>query len=125
MNTLGQKIRKIREIKGYSQEYIARELGITQEAYSYLENAKKQIPDGQLFQLATLFGVSSDFIKLFDPQNVITNTFNDQSNGYFNVEKLTIQTQDAAIKALEETIRLLKEKVALLEKTKSTTYVKK
>lgn len=40
---IGIKIRKIRELKGFSQEYMANNLGITQRAYGKLENQETKI----------------------------------------------------------------------------------
>jgi transcriptional regulator with XRE-family HTH domain len=40
---IGAKIRKIRELKGFSQEYMASSLGITQNSYSKLENQKTRL----------------------------------------------------------------------------------
>ena len=37
---IGAKIRRIRQLKGYSQEYMATSLGITQNSYSKLENCR-------------------------------------------------------------------------------------
>lgn len=49
--TLGKKIQKVREIKGFSQEYMARKLNISQEQYSYIEINKKQYLRVRLQQL--------------------------------------------------------------------------
>jgi|AntRauMFilla1563_2_1112583.scaffolds.fasta_scaffold17768_5 transcriptional regulator with XRE-family HTH domain len=38
MNTIGNKIRQLRESKGLSQDNIAHELGVTQPSYARLEN---------------------------------------------------------------------------------------
>jgi transcriptional regulator with XRE-family HTH domain len=40
MNTVGTRIRKIREEKGIKQEYIADEMGITQSSYGRLEKKR-------------------------------------------------------------------------------------
>ena len=37
MNNIGNKIRILREQKGYSQESLAQELGLTQPSYARLE----------------------------------------------------------------------------------------
>jgi len=40
---IGQNIRKIRELKGYTQEYIAKELEINQRNYSRIENNELEL----------------------------------------------------------------------------------
>lgn len=40
MKICGQSIRKIRREKDYTQEYMAYEMGISQKAYSDIENSK-------------------------------------------------------------------------------------
>ncbi|MGB0254704.1 MAG: helix-turn-helix domain-containing protein [Flavobacteriaceae bacterium] len=43
MKNLTQNIRKIRELKGYSQQYVAIALNISQRQYSRLENNEVDI----------------------------------------------------------------------------------
>jgi len=40
---LGEKIRKIRSLKGYSQEYVADRLKISQSAYSAIETNRTKL----------------------------------------------------------------------------------
>ena len=39
----GQKIRKLRELRNYSQEFMASRLGISQEAFSKIETGQTQM----------------------------------------------------------------------------------
>jgi transcriptional regulator with XRE-family HTH domain len=41
MEEMAMKLRRIREIYGYSQEYVADRLGISQPAYWQKENGKR------------------------------------------------------------------------------------
>lgn len=43
MKVCGQNIRKIRRAKDFTQEYMAFEMGISQKAYSDIENSKVRI----------------------------------------------------------------------------------
>src|SRR4249919_3503077 len=72
--TLVQKIRKIRELRGYTQRYIAYKLGMSQERYSYLENHKKSIHIETIVEISSLLAVSVEFIKGFEPDKFITST---------------------------------------------------
>lgn len=64
MNTLKIKenIKRIRSIKGYSQEYTAYKLGITQSAYSKIENNPSKLTLEQLYVLSDIFETSPNYI---------------------------------------------------------------
>ncbi len=51
-------IRKIRELKGFSQEYVASELNIKQSAYNLIENGNRKLTIDKLLQIAICFDVS-------------------------------------------------------------------
>jgi transcriptional regulator with XRE-family HTH domain len=53
----GQKLRVLREFRNYSQEYIAEKLGITQNAYSRIENNQTKITAERLEKLATILNI--------------------------------------------------------------------
>ncbi|HEY4336698.1 MAG TPA: helix-turn-helix transcriptional regulator [Puia sp.] len=54
----GQKLRLLREYRNYSQEYIAEKLGITQNAYSRIENNQTRLTAERLEKLATILSIS-------------------------------------------------------------------
>lgn len=56
--TLTDKIRTLRIMKGYSQEYMANELEISQNAYSKLEAGKTQISVKRVYEIALVLGIS-------------------------------------------------------------------
>lgn len=53
----GNKLRQLRLEKGYSQEYLADILKISQKTYSNIENNKSIISLGRLRQLAEAYGI--------------------------------------------------------------------
>jgi len=53
-NTIGQQIRLLREAKGYSQEYMADMLDMSQSAYACLESGKTSLRVERLFQILEL-----------------------------------------------------------------------
>jgi transcriptional regulator with XRE-family HTH domain len=57
---LGQKIKKIRELKNLTQEHVADKLGITQSNYSKLEMGKQDIPFGKLEETAHVLNTPLD-----------------------------------------------------------------
>ena len=54
----GQKLRLLREYRNYSQEYIAEKLGITQNAYSRIENNQTRLTAERLEKLAAILKIS-------------------------------------------------------------------
>jgi transcriptional regulator with XRE-family HTH domain len=54
MNKIGFNIRKNREIKGFSQDYMANVLNISQASYARLENEDTKITVERLYKIALL-----------------------------------------------------------------------
>lgn len=55
-------IKKLREENHLKQEEVAKYLGISQQAYSYYELAKRELPTRHVITLARLYKVTTDFI---------------------------------------------------------------
>lgn len=58
MNTIALKLRKLREIHGYPQEYVAYQLGVSQAAYSKKETGRTELSLRVLEQVAMLYKIS-------------------------------------------------------------------
>ena len=54
----GEKIKTIRELRGFSQQYMANELGIAQNSYSKTETGQTKLSADSLKKIADLLGVS-------------------------------------------------------------------
>lgn len=57
MNEIGELIRIQRVIKGYSQEYVANRLDISQSAYSNLESGNTKVSAERLVEIADVLEV--------------------------------------------------------------------
>lgn len=57
--TVTNNIRRIREYRNYTQDYVARKIGISQNAYSKLELGFHKLSLERLFQIADVLGVES------------------------------------------------------------------
>lgn len=65
METFSIKIRKLREVHGYPQDYVAFQMGISQAAYSKKETGKTELSLTVLQQVSQLYGVAlTDLISL-------------------------------------------------------------
>jgi len=73
-NTIGQQIRALREAKGYSQEYMADMLNISQSAYACLESGKTSLRVERLFQILEL--LDTDIASLLNKKSVANSSAN-------------------------------------------------
>ncbi len=60
MNTIGERIKDLRESKCLSAKELAEILDINQSTYSKLENDKKSIAVSELKRISEFFGVTAD-----------------------------------------------------------------
>ena len=81
MNNLGLNIRKTRESRDFSQEYVAQQLGISQSTYGKIERDASNISVDRLYKIAEV--LEADVTTLLDigKKNVFNNQTN-QGNGY-------------------------------------------
>ena len=108
---LGHKVRQIRELKGYSQEYVANKLGISQRAYSKIEINQTKLDWDRITKLAELFEVDPIEMISFD-DNLIFN--NCSQSGKF--ESFVNNMPERLIDQYEQRIRSLSEEVVFLRK---------
>ncbi|WP_020598130.1 helix-turn-helix domain-containing protein [Spirosoma panaciterrae] len=72
MNALATKIRKLREIHGYPQEYVAFQLGVSQAAYSKKETGRTELSLTVLQQVSSLYNISlTDLLSLTVPDLLV------------------------------------------------------
>lgn len=70
---LGNKIRKLRTERGWTQSELAEKLSVSESAISYYETGKREPDTETLHKLATLFNVSLDYLlgrsNMRNPEN--------------------------------------------------------
>lgn len=71
MKEMATKLRRIREIYGYSQEYVAECLGISQPAYWQKENGKRVPSEERLEQIAELYNLTVADLKMGELNTVL------------------------------------------------------
>jgi transcriptional regulator with XRE-family HTH domain len=113
---IGERIRKIRSIKGFSQNYMSDLLNISQSAYSDIEMNKSRIDFQRVQKIAEIFEVELNDLISFDENQIFNNTFNEKSNGFFNVEKVITETFDKERLSYLDHIKFLKEEIIYLRK---------
>ncbi|PIF34734.1 helix-turn-helix protein [Flavobacterium sp. 9] len=106
----GRNVKRFREMLGIKQEALAFNLGNdwNQKKISVLEQ-KDVIEDNLLKQISGALRIPVEAFQNFDEEqaiNIISNTFNDHSNGYNYYPTFNINPVDKWIEALEEIKRL-------------------
>lgn len=69
----GKKLRELRKIEGWTQEDVAKKLGISKQTYSHYENEKRKPSLDTIRELANVYQVNID------------NIFSEQENGNFSL----------------------------------------
>jgi transcriptional regulator with XRE-family HTH domain len=100
MQKVSEKIKHLRELKNYTQEYMAVQLGMTQAGYSKIESGQTDVTYSKL-------EVSVEDLLAFDSQRFF-NSFNNIKGN--NNGSITIGAEANEIKKLYE------DKIILLEK---------
>ena len=107
------KIKQIRELKNFTQEYVATQLGLTTRAYSKIEAGETQLTINRLNEISGILGVQPMEILGFDEKQVFNNC-NQEGNqntigtsNFFFPEKL-MQQYEKTIQILEDEVSLLK-----------------
>ena len=109
---IGNKIKALRELKNLSQDYMAKQLDISQKAYSNIENDITEITINRLENISKILGVSMTQILNLNEENIFQNNQNESKNNYTvnnnhaNFQKelydKIIAEKDAHIKTLQE-----------------------
>jgi XRE family transcriptional regulator, regulator of sulfur utilization len=113
---IGEKIRKIRTLKGYSQDYMSEKLKMSQPAYSELESGKTKIAINVLQEIAQIFELQVDDLINFDEKQVFHNTFNQNSKGFFKVKKFFNESFEYERQSYKDQIKSQKEEIDYLRK---------
>ena len=108
---IGKNIRKFRELKGYSQEYMANEMELTQASYAKLESNSTKISVERLFTIAKLLETDVADILELNKQTIYHQDIKEHSIGHQEVKNLHQDNKEVYEKLLQskdEQIALLK-----------------
>lgn len=106
MNTVGARIRKIREQRGLSQDNIAIELGITQPSYARLEKKDDRISITRIISIANILKTSVSELINEKVEKVINQQNSENPQTY----------ADNIFRADKEHIKTLKDEIIFLRK---------
>ncbi len=111
---IAKNIKKYRELKGFSQEYMAHQLSVNQSTYAKMENSSTKITIDKLFSVAKLLETDVSEILDLKNQTIYNQDLKDNSVGHQQVENLYQENKEVyqeLLKAKDEQIALLKEQI--------------
>jgi transcriptional regulator with XRE-family HTH domain len=112
--TVGDKVRKIREIKGFTQEYLATKLHISQNAYSKIELGKTKLSIDKVGEICSVLEVDIDTLLNFDDKQIFNNCqqsgnmnhiYNYHSDQLKELYEKLLMSKDEEIKHLRELLK--------------------
>lgn len=116
----GRNVKRFREMLGIKQDALAVELGDdwNQQKISLLEQ-KETIDAALLQQISNALKIPVEAIQNFDEEqavNIISNTFNDQSNGYNYYPTFNFNPLEKMIELYERMLQQQREMIEKLER---------
>ena len=118
MQSTVYKIRKFRENKNYTQEYMASQLNISQSAYAQIESGITSINSQKLIKIAEILGV--DLEKLVSTQELVldihNNTLNDNSAIIKELNSKQYELYERLLNDKDKLISIQQEKIVLMLK---------
>lgn len=111
---IGEKIKKFRESKNLSQEFVADYLGISQTAYSKIESNQTKLTADRISSLASLFDVP--MYEFFHQGDSLV--FNNNTITYAYISNF-VESQKSTY---EGVIEILKEQLRVANEDKASLY---
>jgi len=113
---IGRKISRIREIRGIKQDFLAIELGVSQQTISKIEQSE-EVEDAMLEKIADVLGVSAEAIKNFSEEVLIFHIQNmhDNASAYQYNYQCHYNPLDKVVELYERLLQSEREKVELLK----------
>ena len=81
---VGDNIKKLRELRNYTQQYMADQLEISLSGYGKIERNETDVSLGRLQQIADILGVDIHGILRFDYKHIFNLSNNEVANGQVN-----------------------------------------
>ncbi len=111
---IGQKIKKLRELKNLTQTHVAQKLGVSQSAYSKMELGETEVTYNRLEKISEILVMKPEEVILFN-ESMVFNVMHNQNGG--NVfGDINNSVPDTERQLYQDQINLLKEEVSYLKK---------
>lgn len=109
---ISEKIKKVRQLKSYKQEFMADKLGVSQKQYSMYENADANLEWHTIEKIASALEIDAVKLVGFDETQIFNNC-NQQAAGYIisstfhSIDKEIIEELKNQLKVKDEQIKIL------------------
>lgn len=107
MNIIGQRIKKLREEKGITQETMAQQLDVTQSNYGRLEKDDRRLNVVKLLKIVRILNVNISYIF----NEVINEVKEEEIASFSNTNK---EVYDILVESLRAEIQHLKDEISFL-----------
>jgi transcriptional regulator with XRE-family HTH domain len=111
---IGQKIKKLRELKNLTQTHVAQKLGVSQSAYSKMELGESEVTFKRLEKISEVLEMKPEEVIAFNESMVFNFLHNQNGGNVFGDINNTVS--DTERQLYQDQINLLKEEVAYLKK---------
>jgi transcriptional regulator with XRE-family HTH domain len=116
---IGDKIRKVRELKGFKQEYVAGKLGLSVTAYGNIERNESNLTFERLEEIAEVLEVTvQDILNIpeqFNVHSIVNSQVGFSQSGFnYYANKKDENEENAELAAYKLTIDHLKKEVDYL-----------
>jgi transcriptional regulator with XRE-family HTH domain len=111
---IGQKIKKLRELKNLTQTHVAEKLGVSQSAYSKMELGESEVTYNRLEKISEVLEMKPEEVIAFNESMVFNVMHNQNGGNVFGDINNTVS--DTERQLYQDQINLLKEEVAYLKK---------
>lgn len=78
---VGEKIKKLRELKNYTQQYMSEQLDLSLSGYGKIERNETDISLSRLEKIASVLGVDMNTILTFEEKHIFNLNNNQLANG--------------------------------------------
>lgn len=111
MDKIVAKIRDIRKEKGFSHEYMAHSLGISQVAYSKIEKQETKLTVERLYKITEILETKIGQVLELQSENIYNQDLKDHAIGHQEIQNMYQDNKDLYEKLIaskDEQIMLLK-----------------
>ncbi|WP_395043539.1 helix-turn-helix domain-containing protein [Flavobacterium sp.] len=113
MEAISEKIKEIRKNRGFSHEYMAHKLNMSQPAYSKIEKNETVLSVDRLFKIAEILETPINEILEISSNTVYNQNNHDGATfiGHQQVQNLYHETNEKFIQSLKDEIQFLREMI--------------
>jgi transcriptional regulator with XRE-family HTH domain len=110
---IGQKIKKLRELKNLTQTHLAQELGVTQSAYSKIELGESEVTYSKLEKISEVLGMKPEEVISFNESMVFNVMHNNNGHNGFVINNNNITDNERVL--YQNQIKILLDEIAYLK----------